>query len=174
MEIEIKSLLTKEKYDELKGLLPVRFKLVNSDSITTVKFRPDVRVRYSSKLNEVVFKDGDPTHYARNEICINLGSKDDSLNMVRMFRSLGMEEEPSWQKHKDEFSLEKGNDDYTLSLQHIENFAYILEAEIMSDDAEKHIPVLKGILQELGCEPIEPADFKARINDYIRKNSKWV
>jgi adenylate cyclase class IV len=172
MEIEIKSLLTRDKYEELKGILPARFRLINSDSITTVKFRPDVRVRYSDKLNEVVFKDGDPTHYARNEICINLGGRDDCLNMVRMFRSLGMEEEPSWKKHKQEFVLARDGNEYTLSLQHIENFAYILEAEIMSDDAEKHIPILKDILEDLGCEPIEPADFKARINDYIRKNSK--
>ena len=31
---------------------------------------------------------------------------------------------------------------------------------------------MKKILLDLGCEPIEPEDFKARISEYIEKYSK--
>jgi adenylate cyclase class IV len=172
-EIEIKALLTEEKYDELKRTLPLKFRKINEDSITTIKFKPkDVRVRYSQKLREVVFKDGDPTIYSRNEISINLGSIDDCRKMVALLEEMGLEQEPSWTKEKQEFLCEFNGNEYTLSLQFIPNFAYIIEAEIMADESGEHINNLKKLLLSIGCEPIEPADFKARIKEYIEKFSK--
>ncbi|MBW3003506.1 hypothetical protein KY328_03525 [Candidatus Woesearchaeota archaeon] len=172
MEIEIKALLTKEKYDELKLFLNEEYKKVNQDKITTFRFRPkDVRVRYSDKINEIVFKDGDPTVHARDEVSVNLGSVDDCHRMIEILRMLGFKDDPSWVKVKDEFIVERCGYEYTLSLQFIENFAYILEAEIMADDASLHVPVLKEILRSLGCEPIEPEEFKEKIKDYIKNYS---
>ncbi|MDQ7780680.1 MAG: PAS domain S-box protein, partial [Planctomycetota bacterium] len=60
----------------------------------------------------------------------------------------------------------------SLSLQDIPNFAYILEAEVMSDEPDMHIPNLKRLISSLGCEPIEPEEFKEKINEYIKKYSK--
>jgi hypothetical protein len=172
-EIEIKALLTEEKYSELKSLLPKRFRKVNEDNITTIKFKPhDVRVRYSEKLREVVFKEGDPTMYSRKEISINLRDMEDCHRMISLLESLGLEHEPSWTREKQEFVCEVDGNEYVLSLQFIPNFAYILEAEIMADDAELHIPRLKRIISGLGCEPIEPEEFKEKINEYIRNYSK--
>jgi adenylate cyclase class IV len=172
-EIEIKALLTKEKYSELKSALPKRFKKINEDNITTIKFKPhDVRVRYSEKLREVVFKDTDPTKLSRKEVSINLASIEDCHNMISLLKELGMEQHPSWTTRKDEFVCEVDGNEYTLSLQDIPNFAYILEAEVMSDDPDRHIPNLKKVISSLGCEPIEPEEFKEKINEYIKKYSK--
>jgi hypothetical protein len=172
-EVEIKALLTEEQYKELKTTLPQMFKRINSDKITTIKFKPhDVRVRYSDKINEVVFKDGDATTYARNEISINLKDRADCHAMVKLLTELGMEQHPSWTKEKNEFIYPFDGQEYVLSLQHIENFEYILEAEIMSDEPDRHIPNLKKILSSLGCEPIDPDQFKAKINEYIQRYGK--
>ncbi|VVB81932.1 Uncharacterised protein [uncultured archaeon] len=172
MEIEIKALLTKEKYEELQKLLPKKFKKVNEDVITTFRFKPkDVRIRYSDKINELVFKEGDPTKFSRKEVSINLKDRADAENMIAVLRELGFKDDPSWIKKKEEFVCNYNGFEYLLSLQFIENFAYLLEAEIMSDD-EKHIPNLKQIISSLGCQPIEPAEFNAKIDGYIRKNSK--
>ena len=169
-EIEIKALLTKEKYSELKSVLPQRFKKINEDTITTVKFKPhDIRIRFSDKIQEVVLKDVDPTKFSRKEISINLEGIDDCHNMISLLRGIGLEEHPSWITNREEFTCQIDNHKYTLSLQHIENFAYILEAEIISDNAEKHIPNLKKIIKDLGCEPIEAEQFKNKIKEYITK-----
>ncbi len=191
-EIEIKSLLTKERYEELKITLPQKFQKINHDAITTIRFKPkDIQVRYSDKLNELVFKDGDPTHFSRKEITINLKDKEDCYQMISLLKELGFKDDPSWIKHKEEFILDYAGNEYTLSLQHIEKFAYILEAEIMlkedeiktenygneekrKNELEKelaHIENLKKIFTSLGCIPIEPREFNEKIRQYIQKNS---
>ncbi|MFC1741290.1 hypothetical protein ACFL3V_02020 [Nanoarchaeota archaeon] len=173
-EVEIKALLTEERYRYLKTLLPHKFTKINEDTMTTIKFKPaDVRVRYSDKMKEVVFKSGDPTHYARDELSIVLKDDEDCGKMISLLESVGLQQEPSWKKHKQEFILTLDGNDYTLSLQHIENFAYILEAEIITEEApEQHIPKLKKILEGLGCQPIDPLDFKQKISDYIKTHGR--
>lgn len=172
MEIEIKALLTKEKYDELRLLLPQKFKKINEDVITTVRFKPkDVRVRYSDKIKELVFKDADPTTFSRKEVTIDLKDMEDCHSMVALLKELGFKDDPSWIKKNEEFVCNFNGFDYVLSLQFIENFAYLLEAEILAEDDKKHIPNLKHIISSLGCQPIEPDDFKAKIEEYIKNNS---
>ncbi len=172
-EIEIKSLLTREKYDSLKEILPQKFKKINEDSITTVRFKPkDIRVRFSDKINELVFKDGDPTTFSRNEISINLKDRDECQKMISLLRHIGFNDDPAWIQHKHEFICEHNGHEYTLSLQHIENFAYLLEAEIIADSEEQHISNLKQILTDLDCTIIDAEEFKAKINEYIKNFSK--
>lgn len=172
-EVELKSLLTEERYRYLKTLLPHKFRKVNEDSVTTIKFRPiDVRVRYSGRMSEVVFKGkDDPAAIERPEFSIRLGGMDDVNKMVTLLESIGLSQHPGWTTHKDEFVTSLDGYDYRISLQHIENFAYVIEAEIMTDNAAKHIPKLKQILSGLGCEPIDPDDFVRRVEDYRRKYS---
>ena len=173
MEIEIKSLLTKEKYKELKEILPQKFKKIDEDFITTFRFKPkDIRIRFSDKISEIVFKDKDPTAVSRKEISINLKDKDECLKMIDLLRELGFKDDPSWTNEKEEFICFYDGFEYILSLQFIEDFAYLLEAEIVSDDPKKHIPNLKKIISDLGCEPIDPEDFKERINNYVKEFSK--
>jgi len=172
-EIEIKALLSKEKYEELLKTLPLRFKQVEHDSITTVRFRPkDIRVRYSSKLFELVMKDGDVTDVSRAEHTVNLKDKNACENMISALRFLGFKDDPFWVKHKSEFVCNFKGHDYVLSLQHIENFAYLLEAEIIMDKHdEQHVQNIRELLLSLDCEPINTEEFKAKIQDYISNNS---
>jgi adenylate cyclase class IV len=172
-EVEIKALLNEDKYRYLKGLLPARFRKINEDNVTTVKFRPtDVRVRYSDKVKEVVWKDTDPTELSRKEVSINLNSVEDCHKMIALLDAAGLQQHPSWTTERADFVCEMGDHEYILSLQHIPNFAYILEAEIMTEEPDKHIPNLKKILTTLGCEPLDADEFKAKIKDYIEKYSK--
>jgi adenylate cyclase class IV len=172
-EIEIKALLSKEKYEALLKTLPQRFKQIEQDSITTFRFRPkDIRVRYSSKLFELVMKDGDVTDVSRVEHTINLKDEDACKKMISALRFLDFKDDPSWMKHKSEFVCNFKGHDYVLSLQHIENFAYLLEAEIIMDKHDDlHVQNLKELLKSLDCEPINTEEFKAKIQDYISNNS---
>jgi hypothetical protein len=167
-EIEIRALLTKEKYEQLKSLLPQKFKQITEDKVTTIKFQPpDVRIRFSDNFQEIVYKSGNSTHDSRKEISVKLNSKEDCEKMIEILRNTGLKEEPQWFQHKQEFLYDNK---YTLSLQHIKNFAYILEAEIIDEDETLHLPILKQILTNLGCEPIDKEQFKVKIEEYIKNN----
>jgi uncharacterized protein YjbK len=49
-EIELKSLLTKEQYEQLSKILPEKMKKINEETIHTTRYRPgDIRLRHSDK-----------------------------------------------------------------------------------------------------------------------------
>ncbi|MBW2967797.1 hypothetical protein KY362_04890 [Candidatus Woesearchaeota archaeon] len=167
-EVEIKALLNDSMYKYLKGLLPGRYQKVNEDNITTIKFRPhDLRIRYSEKFREMVFKsDPDPAAETREEISIPLQDMDQVDKMLAIFDRIGLSQHPSWTTERADFVAEFAGHQYTLSLQNIPNFAKILEAEIITDEPEKHIPNLKKLIKSLGCEPIEPNEFREKVQEY--------
>jgi len=78
---------------------------------------------------------------------------------------------PPWTKHKLEFEYPLGNLFYIICLQHIENFAYLMEVEFLSnkDDSYIHRANLLKIIKDFGAEPIEPKYFRRRIKDYQKK-----
>lgn len=174
-EIELKALLTKTQHDELKNLLPKIMNQINEEKITTTRYRrnggpEDVRLRHSDKTIEIVSKVGDVTHLARKEIKIPLPSKDFLDYFAELLNNAGFQNDPPWIKNKTEYETTIEGIVYNVCLQHIENFAYILEVEHISesDDSEIHEPNIKKIIKNLGCEPIDAAAFSERVNEYIR------
>lgn len=173
-EIEMKSLLTKEQYDRLFIELPKKMKLINEETIHSTRYKPgDVRLRNSDKTIEIVCKEGDPTKVCRKEVVIPIDSKENLDSFKDVFELLGLTNDPPWTKYKLEFEVEFNGYTYIVCLQDIKNFAYILEVEFIDkvDSSDIHVPNLKQIILDLGCEPIEPKDFSFRIKEYITSNS---
>ena len=174
-EIELRAVLTESRYEDLKKLLPQKFKQINSDTITTIRFRPkDVRVKYSNKGCEFVYKDEDVMKFSRNEVTVKLAGEKEGKAMEDALKMLGFKNDPPWIKEEQDFVCELNGHAYSLCLQHIKNFAYVLEAEIVCEknEEELHVPNLKKLLASLGCEPIGIQEYRAMINDYIVKNGK--
>jgi len=172
-EIELKALMSEEKYKKLLEELPEKFKLINEDTIHTQKYTPgDIKLRHSDKIIELVCKEEDPTKSSRKEVTIPLASKDELGRFSQVLSVLNFKQDPPWITHKKEFEIDFEGHKYTMCLQHIENFAYILEVEFLSkkDEVEIHEPNLKEIIQQLGLEPINAEDFSARIQKYIEDN----
>lgn len=96
--------------------------------------------------------------------------------MIAILEKLGFKADPSWTKKKEELICNYEEHEYTLSLQHIQIFACLLEAEILCEknDESIHVPNLKKILSDLGCEPIEAEEFKEKIQKYIRDNKNEI
>lgn len=92
--------------------------------------------------------------------------------MERALNKLGFRSDPPWMVHKREFEYKLNGFTYVVCLQHIKNFAYLLEVEFLSekDDTGLHEPNIRRIISELGCEPIEPESFSEKINNYITTN----
>lgn len=172
-EIELKSLLSQNQYEELFVSLPNKFKQINEDTIHTTRYRPgDIRLRHSDKIFEIISKSGDPTKIARKETKISLGSIKQVNFFSKLFRLINLQKDPPWIKHKKEFELQYNGHTYVICLQNIKDFAYILEVEHISkkNDAYLHENNLKTIIKKLGCETINPENFTKRIEEYVGAN----
>ncbi|MFC1598886.1 hypothetical protein ACFL2U_02695 [Patescibacteria group bacterium] len=174
-EIELKSVIDKDKYEQLKQLLnqDEKFKKFNAESITTDFYKAnqdktDIRLRHSDKTNEVVCKKGLVTRICRQEIRIPLVSKEQLDHFSEIFQTMPLERQPKTLKHKQEFTYKFKDYDYVICLQHIEDFAYLVEVEFLSekDDSDKHEPNLMAILEELGLHLIDGEKFLKRVEDY--------
>ena len=92
--------------------------------------------------------------------------------MQEALKKQGYKADPPWTKHKKEFIYPYGGFEYIVCLQHIENFAKILEVEFMDQmpDIEIHEPNIREVIKQLGLEPIDSAEFIKKIDKYIKDN----
>jgi adenylate cyclase class IV len=177
-EIELKSLLSKEQYENLISELPKKMKLLSEERIHTRKFnsslKDDIRLRCSEKRFELVHKNGHVADITRKENTIKLSSKKEIDNFASLLTTLNFIEDPSWVTYRTDFEYSFSDNIYSISLQYIENFAYILEVEAGITDENKinyYEEKIKEIILELGCEPINSEDFSERIKKYIKENN---
>ena len=176
-EIEIKALITKEMYEQFALVLPKKYKLLSEETTMTFRYRPyDIRLRSSDKETyEFIYKEGDPTTLSRKEIIVPLPSEQSLKNMRIVLSNIGFKQDPPCKKHKIEVEYPFNGFNYIVCAQHIENFAFLLEVEHLSDkdDSQIHRPNLVQIIENLGAKPINPEDFSQKINEYIAKNQKY-
>jgi len=172
-EIELKGILTKEQYEKLLLDLPKKLKQINEEVMHTTRYGPgDIRFRHSDKTNEYVEKEGDSTCISRRETRREFQSKKHLDLAEQKHIASGAKAFPPWVKHKHEFEYVIDGQTYVVCLQDIKNFAYIMEAEMLSEknNPEEHEPNLRKIFADLGVQPIDPKDFSKRIEEYIAKN----
>jgi CYTH domain-containing protein len=174
-EIELKSVFDREKFDQLNELLnnSEKYKLFNKESITTHFYKADadktdVRLRHSDETIELVCKKGLVTRICRKEIKIPLSSMDKLEHLQQVLDFLPLDKQLKTLKNKQEFIYDFNGYEYILCLQHIENFAYLLEVEFLAeqDDSQIHEPNLRAILAELDLELINSEKFLKRVDDY--------
>lgn len=173
-EIELKAILSFEQYQRLLVELPKRMQFLKKDTVYTTRYRPgDVRLRKSSLGFELVCKQGDVTDMTRKEMCIPL-SPDQAEGISHVFDVLGFKSDPSWTQHKTAFQTKVGDFTYSVCLQHIEQFAYLLEVEHLSthNDSAIHEPVIRTIIEQAGCKPLNPIEFSRQIEQYVQKQAQ--
>lgn len=175
-EIEMKALISEDIYHRLRRELPLKYPKLTEETTQTLRFRPhDIRLRSSNtEKYEFIYKEGDPTTLSRREIIVPLPSQTALENMKIILSSLGFKPDPPWTKHNLKILQGLNGFNYIICVRHIENFAYLLEAEHISskDDSQIHRPNLVKIIEDLGCTPIDPKDFSAKIREYIANNQR--
>jgi len=116
-------------------------KLLNKETLHTRKFKTaakgDIRLRYSEKRFELVHKEGLATDLARKELTIKLASKQEIDNFALLLQKLDFVEDPSWVTHRMDLEYLYSNYLYSISLQHTESFAHILEVEFAATTKEE-------------------------------------
>ncbi len=175
-EIELKALLDKAEYDRLDDLLAndSRFRLFNTETIKTSFFKDkeknDMRLRISDKTCEFVYKKGLVKEYCRKEIKIPLPDEETLEHFREVLRLLPFYAERGTIKHKKEYFYSYKGEEYVICLQHLEDFAYILEIEFLAENqevSEYHIKNNQEILNELKLKVIDGEKFMKRLYHYI-------
>jgi len=171
-EIEVKAELSFEKYAELEEKLK-QYRLLLEQEVHTIRYGPeDYRLRKEGNDFAVVIKEGNITNYVRREIRFDISKETYEDAKIKFDNEKSSF--PPWIKRKKEYLFKKNGFDYTICLQHIIDFGYILEVERLSekDDSEIHIPNIIAIMEELWVKPIDKTDFLEKTQNYIIGNRK--
>ena len=124
----------------------------------------------------MVCKDGDATKMCRKELKLSFDTQEEFDNMSNIFKELRIQNDSVLLTHKQDFEYILDDIKYTISLQDIKNFAYVLEVEISTDDPNMplHEKNIRTIFKELKVQAIEPKEFNDKITRYMWQNKKWI
>jgi len=170
IEVELRSLISEEKYRELIEFFSKEGKFLNEDEQTTYYFDcpEDLRIQKNKFYSKIWLKKGNLHDEAREEIEIKY-DKEKFEDLEKLFLSLGYGVEIKWFRKRSTFDWEgiKAMVDYT------KGFGYILELEKMSDEAGKDSALifLKQKLSDLGIQVTGKEKFDEKY-EYYKKNWK--
>jgi predicted adenylyl cyclase CyaB len=170
IEVEVRSFVSCEKYDELKEFFGDNAELVSSDEQETHYFdcKHDLRIQKNEHYSKVWFKKGNLHDDAREEIEIKF-DKDSFEDAQKLFDALGYGVEIKWFRKR----LTYRWDGIDVMLDFTRGYGYILEMEILCDESGKDesLEKLKRKFDELGVEVSSKDEFKKKFEDY-KKNWK--
>ncbi len=107
IEVEIRSFVSKEKYDFLLDFFKKNSELINEDEQETHYFncKEDLRIQSNNHFCKVWLKKGELHDNHREEIEVKL-PKEDFSNLQKLFSALGYSIEIKWFRKRHTFSWE--------------------------------------------------------------------
>jgi predicted adenylyl cyclase CyaB len=167
IEVEIRSFISKEKYDELLEYFKKNSRLKKEDFQEThyLKSDQDIRIQKSDFKSKIWLKKGKIHDNAREEIEINF-NKDDFSKIEELFKVLKYYTEIKWFRKRFEFDW-KG---LKVCLDYTKGYGYIIELEKITDEIgkEKDLLELKLRLKELNIPLTSKDEFNKKFEEYKR------
>lgn len=168
IEIEIRSFISKEKYEELLEFFNQNAEFVKVEEDETEYYAENgaVRIRQSQDSAKMVLKTGDIHDEFREEYEIPIQKKDFHLYQ-KMFEKLNIPKHIQWKRKKHTFDW-KG---VTVELGDNKGYGYIIELEELGTEENKHeiLEELKQKLNELNI-PLTPKEIFKEKYDYYKNN----
>jgi predicted adenylyl cyclase CyaB len=174
VEIEIRSMISERKYEELAIFLKKMGKFIREDEQITYYFSGDhdLRVQQNSRGAKLWLKSGNLHDEMREEIEVEF-KREDFSNLVRILQMLGYSIDVKFFRKRAVFELNGAK----VSLDYTPGFGYVVEVEGSSSSSKlMHKNVSKkltGILHSLGIKPTPKKNFERRFRWY-RRNWKSV
>ncbi len=168
IETEVRSFISKEKFEELLEFFKKNARLEKEDYQETYYFDcdADLRIQRNQFFSKIWMKKGKLHDDHREEIEIKF-DKEDFDKLERLFLALGYSVDIKWFRERSEFKWE----DTTVCLDFTKGYGYIIELEKMcSEETKEHeLEKLKQKLHSLNVEisPKEEFDEKYR---YYKEN----
>ena len=165
IEVEIRSFITKEKYEHLLGFLAEEGKLVGEDYQETYYFDSDedLRIQKNNFYSKIWLKKGKIHDDHREEIEVRL-EKDRFPELERLFLALGYGVQIKWFRTRHTFDWQ----DVSVMVDYTKGYGYIIEIEKMSTEGGKArtLETLKGKMNALGIVLTPKEDFDSRYKHY--------
>lgn len=170
IETEIRSFISKEKFDELLNFFKKNASLIKEDYQETFYFDcdEDLRIQRNNFFSKIWMKKGRIHDDYRKEIEIKF-DKDEFEKLEKLFLSLGYNIDIKWFRKRFEFKWE----DITVCLDFTRGYGYIIELEKMcSEDTKKQeFEKLKQKLKSLDVEITPKEEFNKKFL-YYKENWK--
>lgn len=165
IEVEIRSFISKEKYEELLEFFNKNAKFIGEDSQETHYFdcKQDLRIQKNNKGSKIWLKKGKIHDDAREEI--EIFTQNDSFDdLGKLFNELGHNIEIKWLRKRNEFDW----NGIKVCIDYTKGYGYIIELEKLSseEDKEKVLIELKDKLNELNIPLTPREEFDERYNYY--------
>ena len=165
IEVEVRSFISKEKYDELFDFFKKNADFVNEDSQETHYFdsKDDIRIQKNKKSAKVWMKKGNIHDNFREEKEI-IFEKNDFEVLEKIFISLGLKVKIKWFRKRYVFNW----DNIKVCLDNTKGYGYILELEIMSNNSEKEkaLVILNNKMSELKISTTTKEEFSEKFKYY--------
>jgi len=171
IEVEIRSFISQEKYQELLEFFNQNGNLVKEDDQETYYFDSDqdLRIQRSRLGGKIWLKKGKLHDEAREEIEVKF-PRDQFEKAEELFLALGFKVEIKWFRHRFQFEWEG----IKVCLDYTQNYGYIIELEKLSDEKgkEKEYNLLTQKLGSLGVDLTPKEEFERRFLEY-KKNCNF-
>lgn len=172
IEVEIRSFISKEKYEELLEFFNKEAKLIKEDFQETHYFDcdQDLRIQKNNAGAKIWMKKGKIHDDAREEIEIKTNG-DGFEKSKKLFNYLGYNIEIKWLRKRNQFIW--GN--IKVCLDYTKGYGYIIELEILTSEEEKEktLEDLKEKLEGLNIPLTPKEEFELKFHNY-KKNWKTL
>jgi len=168
IEVEIRSFISKEKFDDLLDFFKKNASLIKEDYQETFYFDcdQDLRIQRNNFFSKICLKKGNIHDNYREEIEIKF-DRDEFEKLEKLFLSLGYNVEIKWFRKRFEFKW----DDIKVCLDYTKGYGYIIELEKICSENKKELEFerLKQKLKSLGVEITPKEEFNKKFL-YYKKN----
>jgi len=165
VEVEVRSFITKEEYENLVKFFEKNAKLLKSDSQETHYFTgdKDLRIQKNEHYSKVWLKKGNLHDYFREEIEIKT-DKESFHELSKLFKELNYDVKIKWFRNRKVYKYK----DYKAFLDHTKGYGYIIELEKITkeNDGKKIHSTLLKELENLGIEITPKEDFIKKFEEY--------
>jgi len=165
IEVEIKSFITPEKYNELIEFFKKEGEFVNEDYQETYYFdcEEDIRIQKNNFFSKLVMKKGKVHDTDREETEIKF-DKDDFEKLEKLFLSMGINVEIKWFRNRHAFKWQ----DIEVMVDYTKGYGHILELEKMSTEEGKEsaLAMLKQKLELLNIPLTPREEFEKKFKHY--------
>lgn len=173
IEVEIRSFITKEKYEELLKFFKQNAELLKEDFQETHYFdcKEDLRIQKNNFGSKIWMKKGQIHDETREEIEIKT-KNEDFENLQKLFKTLNYNTEIIWLRKRHQFNWKE----ITICIDYTKGYGYIIELEKMSTEKEKEktLEELKQKLSELNISLTPKEEFKTKYEHYKENWRKLI
>ncbi len=165
IEVEIRSFISKEKYEELIKFFDKNAEKLSDDYQETYYFDTpqDLRIQKNKYFSKVWLKKGKIHDESREEIEIK-SKVEDFENLEKLFLALDYKVKIKWFRNRTEYRWQEMN----VCIDYSKGYGYIVELEKMSSEKEKEnsLEYLKNKLKELEIPLTSREEFERKFKDY--------